>query len=111
MLCDAKKLCPCVCLFLFLSLSLSPSLRFEANSHLAQGTRCAKEVCLLHLWRYRGSRPRVRPFRETGGDKGLPEVVPRIFDEEFVLKEEENGDCDCDDYDDYDKRSHNQPLT
>ena len=96
---------------LCLCLALSLSLYFEANSKLAQGTRCAKEVCLLHRWRHCGSRPRVRPFRETGGDKGLPEVVPRIFDEDLVLKEEENGDCDCDDYDDYDTRSHNQPLT
>ena len=95
----------CLSVSFSLSLSLSPSLRFEANSNLAQGTRCAKEVCLLHLWRYRGSRPRVRPFRETGGDKGLPKVVPRIFDEDFVLKEKENGDGDCGEDDDYDEDS------
>ena len=52
----------------------------------------------------------MRPFRETGGDKDLPEVVPRIFDEDFVLKEKENGDGDCGEDDDYDKRSHDQPT-
>ena len=91
-------LCACVCLL-------------GANSKLAQGTRCAKEVCLLHRWWYRGSRPRVQLFRETGGDKGLPEVVPRIFDEDFVSKEKEYGISDCGDDDDNDKRSQDQPST
>ena len=99
-----RGLCLCLCL----SLSLSLSLFFEANSKLAQGTRCAKEVCLLHRWRYRGSRPRVRSFRETGGDKGLPEVVPRIFDEDF---EKENGVIDCSEDGEYDERSHDRPVT
>ena len=49
----------------------------------------------------------MRPFRETGEDKDVPEVVPRIFDED----EKENGDSDCGENDDNDKRSHDQPLT
>ena len=47
----------------------------------------------------------MRPFRETGGDKGLPEVLPWIFDEGFVLEEKEYGDGDCGEDDDYDERS------
>ena len=50
-------------------------------------------------------------FRETGGDKGLPEGVPRIFYEDFVSKEKEYGISDCGDDDDNDKRSQDQPST
>ena len=50
----------------------------------------------------------MRSFRETGGDKGLPEVVPRIFDEDF---EKENGVIDCSEDGEYDERSHDRPVT
>ena len=37
--------------------------------------------------------------------------MPRIFDEDFVSKEKEYGISDCGEDDDFDKRSHDQPLT
>ena len=49
-----------------------------------------------------------RDRRRQGSVRG---GLPQIFDEDFVLKEKENGDGDCGEDDDYDARIHDQPLT